>query len=131
MKKFAVLFAIAFCLVLLSSCTRWLPLPVGEWKSNDPNLTIKIIGEDEEGRSLGQYVKDGEVIDVYVGFGIGNGMMEIFDQKAINNHEGMSNENTLFSGKWKIKNDKLYYNLYPYWQKKYGVKTILFERVNP
>ena len=79
MKKLIV-FLFLVLLFTLGACASPLPIPYGVWHSEDPNITLIIDREhatvlyDTSGFILsrnvfpGTYEKDGEIIDIVIGF---------------------------------------------------------------
>ena len=129
MKKICIIICCAIILLTLSSCTTYeLVVPAGLWQSDDPQITLDIT--DEEIVYNGVYVRNGEEIDICIGFGNVSNRLFIHDAIILDeNFEGYWEDYLYFSGPWEVKDDKLYLTLLPKWQEMYGIEEIVFTKI--
>ena len=141
MKNLVAFILSLFLFITLSSGCVVFPYdtPYGKWKSDNPNLTLHIISQDEA-KSTGTYVKDDELQEVFLSFWNHPGF-RVQNVNAIYYHEERGREvidgdNWYFDGKFELKDEKLYY--YARWSDLTGegtgpnredTRTIVFERV--
>ena len=77
----------------------------------------------------GTYVKDGESTNIVIIFATAHKGFIIYDEEVYYN-EARINDNMLYGGFYKVRRNKLYYNLAPLWREETGIKTIVFEKVS-
>jgi len=127
MKKH--LFILIGLLIILTSCTAayHITVPVGQWQSDFASLTFEKKNEDE-GYTYGTYVKDGEVVDVFIVFSHINNLFSIRDMEDMHEN-GTGNQYEYFCGRYTVTDDKMYCTLLPHWETMHDVKEIVFTRV--
>ena len=133
MKKLVVLIT---GIILLTSCTtfKFVSPSIGTWKSDDPIITINVTSEGWS--HYGTFVKDDEEVEVEFVFGHVSNVLFIYDlvlkdenRKRIEGGKiAMSGrEYTHFTGRYKIENDTIYYDLGVNGQ--HGVEKIIFRKI--
>ena len=133
MKK--IVFLLAF-LILTSACNTRGPIPYGVWKSEKPDIILYLAPETElfadeaiPGKYYpGTYIKNGENRNAIIGFGYSKEFI-IYDEEVFLTEKRIS-ENMLYVGNYRVKGNKLRYNLVPHWKEQTGIKTIVFEKVS-
>ena len=133
-KIIAAVICLVLLLLCLSACfnTRG-PIPYGKWESVEPNIIMDLnpYEYDSPGRFYGTYYEEDEVIDIYISI---SSFSKEFAVKKFSDiiylDQPDSYKLALFDGSYRIKGDKLYYKLKPYWQEKSGVThTIVFTKI--
>ena len=129
MKKIFLATYLIVLLLILSSCTTYkLIVPVGLWQSDNPSITLDITEDDRD--HYGTYVKDGEEIEIYIGFGHVSNRLFIHDAIIQDeNFKGSMDDYEYFAGSWEVKDDKIYYTLLPKWKEMHGIDEIVFTKI--
>jgi hypothetical protein len=117
---------IALILITFNSCIREHPQPYGNWKSDF--MDISFIIDSDKVSFPGQYINNGEIIDIIINVQTPFGEIRIHDFETKQTSRGTSE--TIFSGRYRLKDDQLIYTLKPGWQEEWGIETIIFERVS-
>ncbi|MDR0307057.1 MAG: hypothetical protein LBI42_09515 [Chitinispirillales bacterium] len=148
-KKWSIgFFLLLLILLILSSCITCYSLgimrfgvfkydiPYGEWKSNDPDITLYITSKMSE-ESIGTYNKDGDVKKIFITFMNSPGfIIQGFDAQYYDESRDKwltRGDRFYFRGKFKRKGNKLYYYAQVSnglgFQESYEEKTIVFELI--
>ena len=120
--------------MLVSSCTlnALRPFPYGKWENAELGLVLDINRNyNKEQAFSGFYIENGEEIDVYVFFSITHGYFWIIRESDLHHWGGVRDaETTIFDGRYRVRGERLYYTLTPFWQEQTGITdTIVFERI--
>jgi len=143
LKKLPILVTVLTLMLMLTSCIgEILPIPFGIWHSENPNLTLfisrepeHIVGEfpiaDREHASgifLVKHVsEDGSEIELALSYSPRPYNFVIFDPLIAD--EGFFSDSIYFDGRHRIRDDRLYFELRPFYRELTGFDTIVFERV--
>jgi len=125
LKKLVVLIT---GIILLTSCTtfKFVSPSIGTWKSDDPIITINVTSEGWS--HYGTFVKDSEEVDVKFVFGHVSNVLFIYDIIVEDkNREKAMSEYAYFTGRYRIENDTIYYDLGVNGQ--HGVEKIIFRKI--
>ena len=101
-------------------------LPYGVWESSDPYILMDISIE-KIGFFNGKYEKDGEIIDVYIGFTYGKGFA--IHESIENENDSPRTESIIIYGTYTYTKNKLKYTLIKKYQETTGYKTITFTKI--
>ena len=129
-----IFFVIPFSLRTIS--TRG-PIPYGVWQSEDPHITLYLapetelfVGEPIPGTHYpGIYIKDGENINIIIGFGYSKSF-SIYNEALFYSDEYWNYRDAYYNGTYRVRGNKLRYNVLPFWQEQTSIKTIVFEKVS-
>ncbi|MCL2035278.1 MAG: hypothetical protein FWG94_11205 [Oscillospiraceae bacterium] len=130
MKK--IVFLLAF-LILTSACNTRGELPYGVWQSEEPNITLYFDPEIWVSDPFpGTYIKDGESTDIVIIFSSSAKAFSIYNASLYYSEDGLnyvdSYKDAYYYGYYRVRGNKLRYNLVPHWQERTGIKTIVFEK---
>jgi len=139
MKRIIILIIIlAISGTLISSCTlnALRPFPYGKWENAELGLVLDFnpqITVPGRGRysSFGTFIENGEETEVYIIFSTYLGSFWIIRESGLHHWGGTRDtETTIFDGRYRVRGDRLYYTLTPFWQEQTGITdTIVFERI--
>lgn len=78
-KKQVLTMTLMISLMFLSGCVSAAgELPYGVWESEEPHILLDI-PYDSDGWYHGKYEKDGEMVDIVIGFAVSHKSLEIYD----------------------------------------------------
>ena len=124
--------------VTLTSCLPRTPIPLGVWKSDEPNIVL-FIGEDywfpqytRRGHSsLGTYMINNEEVNVIVDFGTGS-ILSITRSTQLSTGGGNNRGPALLGGEFRVVRNELRLTLSATAQERTGYnRVIIFHRLRP
>ena len=129
MRRIVVLMMILMAILTACGVSTRGEIPYGVWKSEEPNITLYFDPEVYREFS-GVYVKDGESINIIIIFATSAKAFSIYDESLFYSGKNRTSADVYYYGYYRVRGNKLRYNLVPHWQERTGIKTIVFEKVS-
>ncbi|MCL2253499.1 MAG: hypothetical protein FWC09_03570 [Lachnospiraceae bacterium] len=125
MRKVLTIILLTLIMTQVSCNTRG-PFPYGVWQSENPNITLYL--DDDKNICFGTYLLNGDEISIIANFYYFK-RFSIYDANVDMNKIDFY-ELAYYVGDYKVRGDKLTYNIIPYWSEKTGVKRIIFKKIS-